>query len=157
SPGPGWIFVNAPFTLTGGYFLLTAFYVGLLWAAIDGERRSIQPANRMLLLLVSSLAFWELTVIGHDIVATSCAIRALQLWPVRAFDGRSMSGTALLATLWGTLATARILYPFLIPLLGLLLWKRDARLAGTLVLVGVATTALWHIPFMLTNHPYDPF
>lgn len=157
SPGPGWIFWNAPFTLTGGYFLLTAFYVGMLWVAIAGERRNILPANRVLLLLVSSLAFWELTVIGHDIIATSCAIGALLLWTVRAFERGSMSQTALLAIGWGTLATARILYPFLIPLLGLLLWKRDARLAGTLAAVGFATTALWHLPFLLTNHPYDPF
>jgi hypothetical protein len=157
SPGPGWIFVNAPFTLTGGYFLLTACYVGWLWVAIARDRRSIEPANRMLLLLVSSLAFWELTVIGHDIVATSCAIGALLLWTVRAFERRSMPRTALLAIAWGTLATARILYPFLIPLLGLLLWKRDARLAGALVAVALATTALWHLPFLLTNHPYDPF
>jgi hypothetical protein len=156
SPGPGWIFVNAPFTLTGGYFLLTACYVGLLWAALYGDR-GIQSANRMLLLLVSSLAFWELTVIGHDIVATSCAIGALLLWTVRAFERRSMPRTVLLAILWGTLATARILYPFLLPLLGILLWKRDARLSATLVLVGLVTTCLWHLPFMLTNHPYDPF
>lgn len=157
SPGPGWIFLNAPFTLTHAYFLLTAFYVTLLWNAIYLTRRSVGQANLMLLLLCSSLAFWELTVIGHDIVATSCAIGALLLWTERAFDRRSLLRTILVALGWGTLATARILYPFLLPLLGLLLWKRDTRLAAWLVVVGLVVTALWHLPFVLTNQPYDPF
>jgi hypothetical protein len=157
SPGPGWIFVNAPFTLTRGYFLLTAFYVSLLWNAIERTRRSVSDANLMLVLVVSSLAFWELTVTGHDVIATSCAIGALLLWTERAFTRRSAARVALVALGWGTLATARILYPFLIPLAGLLLAKWDRRLAAIFVVVGLVVTALWHLPFVLTNRPYDPF
>ena len=39
----------------------------------------------------------------------------------------------------------------------MLLWKWSPRLASIFVLVSLAVTAFWHLPFFLTNQPYDPF
>jgi len=69
SPGPGWIILNIPFTLTGLYFLLVPTYLFTLLFFIKKISKGYYLPNIFLVLCISSLAFWETTVVGSDMFA----------------------------------------------------------------------------------------
>jgi hypothetical protein len=160
SPGPGWVLANAPFTFWGqsiAYTLLTPFYVMLGWVGLRISGRTDRFANLWMLLLFSGLICWQLAVGGYDIPALGVAILALYLlaerFSFRAFNWASM----LVAVGLGVFATSRLVFPFLAPLFGLLIWKHDRKHAAAFTLVALATTAAIHAAFYFQSPTYPPF
>jgi hypothetical protein len=140
---------------------MTPFYVGLtaiIFMKVVGDK--IGP-NLVLLSLASSLIFWELMVTGHDIVAIGCIIITILLL-IEKFSHRINRKQSLLfvtgiSFLIGAVATSRVIFIILPPLIGALVWKRDRYLAGAVVIVGLLIATLLHFLFYTTNEPYQPF
>jgi hypothetical protein len=160
SPGPGWLLLNAPFTYFGHawpYTLLTPAYTALGWLMLRWAGQSVLFANLWLLMMFSGLISWELAVGGYDIIALSVSVMALYLLVERYALGPVTSAGLWIAVAVGVFGTARIVFPYLAPLFGLLIWKFDRRNAVVFTLVALAVTAGVHAAFWFGNQPYEPF
>jgi len=159
SPGPGWILINSPFALLKIYWLLTPFYAALaVWVfrLLRGGRRE---TNLALLLLCSSLIFWELLVTGHDLIAIGFSFVIFVSLTHRLAQTSSGGYPFLLcvAAALGVFATSRIVFigaPFL---LAAFLWKFNRRKATILLAVSVSIAAALHGYFYAINDVYQPF
>lgn len=132
SPGPGWILLTLPFSLSGLYVLLTPVATGAAALAV-GRSRSAS----FLLLLMICPAFWELMVVGSDFLALGCAF-LFMLIAVREW-GAKPKVWLLAAVFVGMAATARIVFAYLPIVLAAFLYRRDRR-AG--VRMGLVSTAV---------------
>jgi hypothetical protein len=160
SPGPGWVLLNAPFTAWGQsivYTLLTPVYVALGWIALRLSGRTDRFANLWMLLLFSGLICWQLAVGGYDIPALGVAVLGLYLLAERFSFRRFNWASLLVAVGLGVFATSRLVFPFLAPLFGLLIWKHDRLHAVAFTLVALAVTAGLHAAFYFQSAVYQPF
>jgi hypothetical protein len=107
--------------------------------------------NRFILILATSLCVWELSVVGSDYLTFSllslCALLILQVEPI------SYPRVALVTLFIGFLATFRLPFLLLPPLLGLSLLSRFPHRAIAVMSVGSAIC-----PAFLTMNPdyYPP-
>jgi hypothetical protein len=114
SAGPGWIVLALPFTLPGLYVLFTPFWVALAAFVIYRLRRSAADAALFLLLLMSSLSFWELLVTGSDMLAMGIAF-LLAFWFIRWASEHEAKWLAIAAIFLAMVTTSRIVFGYLIP------------------------------------------
>lgn len=156
SPGPGWILINAPFTATGLYVCLVPFYVALTTVLFTKLYGSLRAANLILVFLCSSLIFWELLVTGHDSIAMSCSIAMIFMATERWCRDRFGLPAFLIAVLTGIFGTARIIFPFIAPLLAMLIWKRNKSTAVLFVIISTLVTGGLHVYFYLQSEYYHP-
>jgi hypothetical protein len=103
SPGPGWILLNSPFSLNNLIILLTPTY--LLIACICIARLDKAHAFFFSLLLLASLNFLQLSIVGHDLQAISLALVSLTLALSRYHANKSLF--VIIAILASLVATAR--------------------------------------------------
>lgn len=160
SPGPGWIFFNAPFTFAGpsiAYTFLTPVYVLLGWLVLRATGQSARFANLWMLLLFSGLIVWELAVGGYDIIALSVVTMALYLLVERFSLGKVGWVSLVIAVAVGVFGTSRIVFPYLAPLLALVIWKHDRVHAVVFALVALSVTAALHAAFYFQSEFYHPF
>lgn len=147
SPGPGWILLWVPLVAIGAYWLITPLSLALAAWSLRLAGHGWRASNLFMLFMGSSMIFWELMVVGSDLIAIGCLFLAAVAWLVRS---KRTSTLMLLAVFVGALATSRIVF-FYVPLVfGLMLWRRDRRLAVGFALVGSAVCFglhgwFWHL------------
>ena len=113
--------------------------------------------TRVLALAISSsLVVWELNVTGHDAIALSAVIATLFLLAQRAFSSPKRWPIYAVAGALGVFGTARIIFPFIAPLIGLLYVKSHTKKAVVFTLVATAITAALHGYHFSQNDYYDP-
>lgn len=149
SAGPGWIVLALPFTLTGLFALFTPFWVALcawwIW-----KRYDVASASLFLILLFSSLVFWELSVTGSDMLAMGCAF-LLSLVLLDWSKSRGWSAKFLSALFAASVATSRIVFAFLLPLQAAFLYHRKKRDGIFYGVLAVGLFVLIQLPFYLWN------
>jgi len=151
SPGPGWIILCFPFTLLKGlYFLLTPFYIILLLLLLRRITGSYFSGNIFLILCLSSLAFWETMVAGSDMFAIG-ALFTLSVCAV--FYSIEKGGILLFLSmlLLGFAATSRVVFIYIIPVIGILLFRRSKFKHLVYLLAALAIAILLHLIFYLWN------
>ncbi|MDD9912047.1 MAG: hypothetical protein OXR68_07645 [Alphaproteobacteria bacterium] len=148
SPGPGWVLLASPLVLAGVYWLLTPFLLGLTAQVLRKTTGSWQVPNALMLILGSSLAWWELTVVGGDLPALSCALLILA---ALTHTIKTPTQLIVIALLMGVVATSRIVLFYLPVLYALILWSKNPRWAVTYALVAGATCLGLHSFFAMTS------
>jgi hypothetical protein len=148
SPGPGWILLNAVFSLTGQIELLVPFYLAV--AAFLLAKFSNGAALAFVLLLFGSLNFFQMSVTGHDLPATTLAMVALTLALYRW--NRYPTLLVALALVSGLVATARV--PFLVfPLaLSWFLWPINRHRAAAFCAISIGTALGTHAAFFFSGN-----
>ena len=149
APGPGWAVLASPFSVTGLY---VAFFPATLAVAIwclRASRYAWLDINRFMLLLASSLCVWELTAVGNDYLPfallTLCVLLGLQL------ESISCLYLMLLTTLVGALATFRLPFLLLPPLIAFSLVSSFPRRAMIVACWATAVSLLLHAAFLTIN------
>jgi hypothetical protein len=160
SPGPGWILINSPFALLNCYWLFTPVYIlitCLLYWRLFGN--SIIP-TLVLLLLSTSLIFWELMVTGHDLISLGFSFVIIVLLVYKFCSRQKDVGLTkhiLFITLFiGIIATSRIVFICLPLLIGMLIWRINPRQAIFVSLIGLFVALMLHGYFYYTNDYYQP-
>ena len=174
SPGPGIILLSIPFAAYARYFLLTPcalLIMGLLIARTTG---SFLFASAFLALLGSSFAFWEIMIVGSDMIAIGLLFAMATLWlfsrqlrahvlgnaPVKStFKASSGKLESIAIMIFAAMvATSRILFIELVPLWSLLLFKINKRSALVFFCcTTILTVALHYIFYIQDPHAYTPF
>lgn len=160
SPGPGWVLFNFPFTFAGqsiAYTFLTPTYVLLGWLMLRVAGHTARFANTWMLLLFSGFISWELSLGGYDIIAMSVVVMVLYLLVERFSLEKLGWASILVAVAVGLFGTARVVFPYLAPLFGLLIWKHDRVHALLFTLVALAVTAGAHAIVYFQSEFYHPF
>lgn len=160
SPGPGWVLLHGPLIWLGGYALITVLNLGLLaliWHRVIAA--GAMAFNLTLILLSSSLLFWDLLVTGHDLIAFSVTLCSLTLLiHAVAIEQRGHSAWLWgIAVLVGWVATGRVLFICYPLLMGLFLLRLRARRAALIVgVVGTGVALAWHIWGYWAHDFYQP-
>ncbi len=132
SPGPGWVLLNAPLTLSGLIYLMAPFYLMLSAGLLAGM--AAWRANLYVALLLICVCFFQMSVVAHDLLAFSLAAVALTALLYRSYHNPGW--LLLCAVLAAFIATARVPFVLLPILLALCLFKIDRRRA--LIFAGIA-------------------
>jgi hypothetical protein len=156
SPGPGWIVLNAVFTLNGVISLLMPayFFIANMFVA----KWSRQSAFMFSLMLVISLNFLQLSVTGHDLPAFSLALVVLILALNRYHSDTRIC--LMIAVLTGIVATARIPFIIVPAAMGVCLMTVDRMRGIKFAVISTAAAILIHAVFFLWSviggHFYQP-
>ncbi len=150
SPGPGWIILNLPFALKGLYFLLTPFYIILLLLLLRKITGGYFSGNLFIILCISSFAFWETMVVGSDMFAIG-ALFTLSICAIFYNVNKRKVLLALSMLLFAFAATSRIIFIYILPIMGIFLWRRTAFKYLVYLLVASAVTVLLHLIFYFWN------
>jgi hypothetical protein len=151
SPGPGWILLNSPFALSGLITLLTPLY--LIFSAVMIAKWSKTYALVFIILLAASLCFLQMSIVGHDLPATSLALVGLAFALYRYNEDKPF--LILIAILTGILATARV--PFIIiPIaLSICLNTINHRRAIQFAMISIGLALTIHLVFYFwTSHEH---
>lgn len=156
SPGPGWVILALPFCIPGIYFLMTPLFIlgaAFLLRVLGG---SFYRSNLFVFLLMSSLAFWEVMVVGSDMLAIGllflgCVVLVYFKWE------QSIFWTVACVVLVSFAATARVIFVYLIPLIGVFLWRRGYVTALKFAALSGFMCAAIHVLFYYWNpQSYTP-
>ncbi len=156
STGPGLVILLWPFLSFSRYFLITPVVlvgIGYVLFRISG---SFCRANLFMALCLSSLAFWETMVVGSDMFAIGglCVLcLVLIYYKIESNIAYTILGILMLALC----ATSRIIFLYLVPLVGLFLWKRRPSLGLVVGGFSLLGALLIHVGFYLWDPPnYTP-
>ena len=152
SAGPGWIMLALPFTLAGTISFFNPFWIALTVLVLWRVRKEFHTPALFLILLMSSLAFWEMTVSGSDMISIGCA---LLISAIVMFRWWSRGGLRRIfaVVLVAFVATSRVVFGYAIPLLAGFLSKRGWKQSITFLLAAGGLTAVLHGVFYLWNPP----
>ncbi len=154
--GPGWIILASPLAATGQYVFLNPLIIALTACLLAFVRRSFFAGVIFLLLMMSSLAFWELTVVGSDMISIGCL---MLIATIIVYYGWQRGGLAkaLSAILLAFVATGRAVFFYLIPLFAFFQRKRQpASSLMFLLIAGGVFTALNLVFYLWTPEWYLP-
>lgn len=154
SPGPGWILLNSPLLLGGLITILTPIYLffsGLILASLY----KATYAFIYIILVLASLNFLQMSIIGHDLPAIILALVGLTL--ALNFYYKDNIYFIVIAILVGIVATARV--PFVIfPIaLSICLVKIDYIRAKVFLIISVGVTVTIHIIFWVWAYDQGVF
>ncbi len=168
SAGPGWILLALPFTLTGAIGFFNPVWIAISAFIVWRIQRNAFHASLFLVLLMSSLAFWELTVSGSDMLSIGCALLVSTIFVHRVWNrisptftggnkgGRGARGGGLRllsVVLLACSVTSRIVFAYAIPLLAGFLGRRSWKTSITFFVIAGGLTAALHLFFYLWNPP----
>jgi hypothetical protein len=74
SPGPAWILVHAPVTVSGLIWLMSVAHLALLSAAVGLITRSGRAALCVVVLMLAMPSFLQASLTGQDLFAAGCAL-----------------------------------------------------------------------------------
>jgi hypothetical protein len=136
SAGPGWAMLVAPLTMTHAYALLTPVSVALLTWIVNIAGGGAAGAILALLLTLSSVAFWELSVTGSDLFPLGVLFVAVSALAWR----RQSPGTSIaLAALVSAAASSRAAFGWVTAQLAVIMW-RAGRAGWRIVAAATAVT-----------------
>ena len=170
SAGPGWIILALPFTLTGTIGFFNPFWIALTVLVLWRVRKEFHTPVLFLIFLMSSLAFWEMTVSGSDMISIGCALLVCTILIHRVWDslfphtvgeiqrgsegeGRQQLWKAAALILLSFVATSRVVFAYTIPLLAGFLSKRGWKQSIAFLLAAGGLTAALHGIFYFWNPP----
>lgn len=151
SPGPGWILMTMPFTLTGLYVLFVPFVTTMSAFFIRKITNSTRLANLYLIFLFSSLSFWQTSVTGIDYVAVGMVFGLVTMGVFSYWSTNRLVRWCFII-LASLSATARVSFIYFGPLLGVFLWKKNKIDGLYLAISTLVLTVLTHVGFYL----WDP-
>jgi hypothetical protein len=148
--GPGWVLLASPLAANGLYVLLNPLILALTAGLIVYLRRSYFAGVIFLLLLMSSLAFWELTVVGSDMISIGCLIL---LATIVVYHGWQKGGWAkfLSGVFLAFIATSRAVFFYLIPLLAYFQRKRAPKSGLNFLLISGGVFIALNLIFYFWN------
>lgn len=146
SAGPGWVILLLPFTVTHLYFMVTPVFVTISGLLVNRLTGSPYKGNLFLALLMSSLGFWDLMVVGSDLWALGCALLFCLTLLFSCRDKQWFHGVAV-AFVVAMVVSSRIVFAYVIPILGVFLWKSDRTAGMRFVLSGLAVLVGIHFLF----------
>jgi len=129
SPGPGLLILYIPFVWAKIYSLGSVFSMLLMGWAIYKNTSSVYFANTALMLLSSSMLTLDLLATGSDLILLGCGIATLSLCLISVINNKSRVSLVILAIFCGLLASSRVNFMILSPLLSVFIylhWKRGA-------------------------------
>jgi hypothetical protein len=144
SPGPGWILLLAPLSLSGLYPLATPLLLATLCWLVGRATPDRSAPLRLLAIPLAGLGTWEISVVGGDYLAIGFAFAILALAIHR--DRERGARRLLWCVLLGLVLTSRLVFSYLLGIFVLLLWP-GRRAAGSCLLVAGATMAGLHLYF----------
>lgn len=159
SPGPGWILLNSPFVLFDIYWLFPAFHILSAVIVTQFLSGTYRESNLALLILPTSLIFWELLVTGHDLIPLGFSFVTIIVLTYYLRNSSSVITISLLvatAILTGIIATSRIVFIFIPPLLSLFIWKSSKKNAVFYLFTSMLVSAMLHLYFYITSDFYQP-
>jgi hypothetical protein len=149
SPGPGWVMLTLPLSLGGGLPLLTPLSALMFGSAMRRQGATWGEVNLLLLALMSSLAWWEMAVVGLDLLSLGLLLAAAVALLART---HAQGGWMVVALLVGLLATGRVVFAYWPALVGLAVASRHWRgglqvgAVGILVAIGLHLLFWWPDP-----------
>lgn len=154
SPGPGWILLNAPFTLIHAPWLLIPFWLAAAAVVIRIAYGHGTEVNVALVLLYVSPHFARMLAENQDLLIVPCALIVLVVIANRW--ARSMPAAVILGFFAGVVATSRLIYIAFPVVLGLIAWRRSRREAVAVTAVGIGVAAVFNLVAAIGIHPYPP-
>ena len=154
SPGPGWILLNAPFTLIHASWLLIPFWLAAAAVVIRVAYGRGVEVNVALVLLYVSPHFARMVAEDQDLLIVPCALIVLVVIANRWV--RSLPAAVILGLLAGVVATSRILYVAFPVVLGLIAWRRSRRQAVAVGVVGIGVAVVCNLVAAIGINPYPP-
>jgi hypothetical protein len=141
SPGPGWIALVAPLSLSGAYGLSSAIALGITVGVARSVGHRWEEVLVFAALVLGNGAALELVATGADFLPLGLLLLAVTL---RLLATTRTLEVAPLAVVVGLLATARVVFGYWPLLLGFALWPLSRRRAAWVSGVGVAVVLLAH-------------
>ncbi|MBI5414096.1 hypothetical protein HZA38_01120 [Candidatus Peregrinibacteria bacterium] len=154
SPGPGWILLNSPLSLSGLYFLITPIWLGIFLWMIWKKSHHHFPVVFVLITLSMSTIFWTLTGVGHDLVSISFAIGIFFLMTKNITKETRILTLLFIAIFVGIISTSRILF-LILPCIFALIIPFTKR-AFLFFVTSLITALLFHFIFFELSSNYDP-
>lgn len=156
SPGPGWIVLLAPFTLSHLTGILGAVSLGV--AVVMLRRKDPYAAGVFFVLMVLQPIFEAQIANGQDLYVVSIALVCLALAAER-LDESSWKAIAL-GVLAGVVATARVPMVLMTGILGVGVFKSNRRTGCYFTAAMLITCGALHAAFALwayrAGHSYQP-
>jgi len=136
STGFGVLLYYLPFVFFKAYFLGGIFSIAVLMASLVRSSGRLDDGGFFLFLLFSCVAVPELLVVGSDLIFVGSGIALLMLLVRSLPDSRQWGALFVSALLCGVLASSRVNFLVLVPLVGFLLFSRWRSGAAVFVVVG---------------------
>lgn len=124
STGFGVLLYYLPFVLFNAYFLGGIFSIVVVMAALLRSTGRLEDAGFFFFLLFSCVAVPELLVVGSDLIFVGSGIALLVLLVRPLADSKQWGMLFLSALLCGVLASSRVNFLVLVPLIAFLLFSR---------------------------------
>lgn len=158
SPGPGWLAINAPLTVTGLIWLIMPLYLALAAASL-ARYGSRTVALSFTLLILAMPAFVQMSFVGHDLFAVGCAMVIVTL-----AVHKQVTTNGPFLPLWSmaaaVVASARAPLAAFIVVLGMLAVRTNFRAGTRFLIISGSTLAALHLSFYLWGRdlalPYQP-
>lgn len=145
SPGPGWAALWIPIALLGGYQFLNPIMLCAAGLTVKKcAKNGWLSANMFLVLILSSLAVWEMSTTGTDLFALGLCFLCLPLWIRKA---EKQHWIFLLAVLLGMISTSRIIFVYIPFLVGFVLWDGSKQKAVVVALTSLVVCVVLHAVF----------
>lgn len=156
STGPGLVLLLLPFLTFERYFLITPLVLAAVAYTLYRISGSFYPTNLFIGLCLTSPAFWETMVVGSDLfVIGGLLVLCLALLYTKIEQNRLYLICGILFLVLA--ATSRVVFLYLVPLIGLFLWKRRPSLGYTVAIFGLSGALLLHGLFYFWDPPnYTP-
>lgn len=158
SPGPAWIAVHAPLTLSGSIWLMVPIHLSL--AAFMVSRVSLSRATPFVVLVLALLAFLQMSVVGHDLFAIGCAMVAITLG-VYQQASRPTRAWVMWSVAAGVVATARVPLIVFVAALAILASRSNPRFGARFAVVAAGVAIATHAAVFLWGYSlglyYQPF
>ncbi len=154
SPGPGWIILNAPFTLVHASWLLIPFWLTATAVVTRIAYGRGLEVNAALVLLFVSPHFVRMLAEGQDLLIVPCALIVTVVTTSRWV--RSVPTAVILGVFAGVVATSRLIYIAFPVVLAMIAWRRSRREAVAVGMVGFGVAAVANVVAAIGIHPYPP-
>ena len=160
SAGSGWVILNSPFVAISSYWLFIPLYIITTIFIYYKIRKDIKTINIVIILLSTSLLYWNLLVVGHDLVALSFSFVMLTLvLHYFSFNREGRQGIimiSILAILSGFIASSRVVFLAFPMLLAIFLFKFNKYKALLYGLLTLVTNTSLHLYFYFDTYTYQP-
>jgi hypothetical protein len=150
SAGPGLFILALPFTYIGAYGILIPLLIILSALIIKNLTGSFLYANLYMLCLLTSPSFIQAIAQGNDylIIGLTYSLITVTLFN---YWGKNWLYNLCFIVCIGLLATVRLNFFYLAPLLGAFIWKRDKNAGIYFACTGLFITLLIHAGFYMWN------
>jgi hypothetical protein len=150
------ILLCLPFAGAHRYFLLTPCVLLGLCLCIARVTGNIFYAALFIGLLCTSLSFWEIMIVGSDMIAIGFLFSIITIL-LYSCKPANRTGTVLLMLFAGIAATVRVIFIGLIPVWAFFIYRKNKRTGFTFLAVAVTAAIALHLLFyFLDPHAYTP-